>query len=135
MSVDAKVVNGVVCFCVLLGLALVVAGGVVHSQIREGSHECVCHESECCRKVIALCDECFCHDYGAGGDDVEGKCKDYDTGESGAGAIALAIAGVVVCTISAIMLITMRWCKEWSEKHLHVRYPAVSPMAYRTEIL
>lgn len=132
MSVDAKVVNGIVSCCVLIGLALVVAGGVVYSQLREGTHDCSCHGDICCETLKSLCSECWCHEP----DEQEaGYCGGYDKGGSVDAAISIAIAGLIVCIISATMLVTMHWCKEWSEKHLHVRYPPVIPMDYQEETL
>lgn len=136
LSFDAKVVNCVVSFCVLLGLVLLVAGAVVYSQIEDGSHECPCTDKPdgstvCCFESPSVCAECQCED-----DSLESiirengePCADYerDEGDSAA-AISVAATGVVVCVVSAAMLVTMRWCKEWSEKHLHVRYPPVIPV-------
>lgn len=131
-SVDAKVVNGVVSCCVLIGLSLVIAGFVVYSQLREGTHDCSCHDDVCCETSKSLCSECWCHEPGV---QETGYCGDYDKGGSVDAAISIATAGLVVCVISATMLVTMHWCKEWSEKHLHVRYPPVIPMNYNEETM
>lgn len=145
ISFDAKVVNCVVSSCVLLGLALVIAGAVVSSQIKQEADSCPCPEdgTRCCYHSPSVCSQCYCEeeelesgDESVYNPDAGDFCADYEnTTESGAAAIAIAIAGVVVCVVSAAMLITMRWCKNWSEKHLHVRYPAVTPYGTHDEAI
>lgn len=134
VSVDAKAVNCVVSFCSCLGLVLVVTGAVLYSQIDKGDHTCSCpEEGDCCEPHPSLCAECWCPDDEENELVAGGYCASYNRGESGAGPISVAIAGVIVCVVSATMLITMRWCKSWSEKHLHVRYPPVIPVSFQSE--
>lgn len=137
LSFDAKVVNCVVSFCVLLGLVLLVAGAVVYSQIEDDSDKCPCSDrpdgsTACCFESPSVCSECQCDDDSLGSiirKENDAFCTDYERNEGdSAAAISVAATGVVVCVVSAAMLVTMRWCKEWSEKHLHVRYPPVIPV-------
>lgn len=130
ISIDAKVVYGIVGCCVLVGIALLVAGGVVFSQREEGSEGCICDSDLCCEISLSKCSECWCHEPGV---DEIGFCGNFETSVSDNGALGIATAGLVVCVICAAMLVTMRWCKEWSEKNLHVRYPAVTPVDHADE--
>lgn len=126
-SIDAKVVYSTAGFCSLLGLVLLIVGAVVYTnKANDGEYTCTCSGdgAECCKELHSLCDECWCtHDSTS-----DGYCTDFEhTGTHGDEGLGLAIAGLVVSVLSAAMLITMHRCKTWSEKNLHVRYPAVTP--------
>lgn len=126
-SVDAKVVYGTAGFCSVLGLVLLVVGAVVYiNNADDGEYTCLCPggDARCCKEVHSMCAECWCK----ADADSEGQCADFEhTGQHGGSGLGLAIAGLVVSLVSAAMLITMHRCKDWSEKNLHVRYPAVTP--------
>lgn len=130
MSFDAKVVFGAATFCTFLGIALIVAGVVVYNaNATVGGHSCTCPEGEagdeCCHELHSVCDECWCTHFELS----EGYCDLYeDTSSHDGPGLGLAIGGLAVCGVSAAMLITMRRCKKWSEKNLHVRYPPVTPL-------
>ena len=104
--------------CSILGLVLLVAGAVVYyGNSNDGEQVCACPEGEsgdgCCTEVPTLCDACYCTDSLS-----DHYCADFeDTSSSGGAGLPLAIAGLVVCVISAVMLCTMKACKSWSEKH------------------
>ena len=96
----------------------------------DGEYTCSCpgDDGVCCEKLHSLCDECWCTDVSIDNADAEGRCLEYEhTGTHGGAGLGLAVAGLVVSLVSAAMLITMRRCKNWSEKNLHVKYPAVTP--------
>lgn len=128
VSIDAKVLYSASGCCSFIGVALLIAGVVVYTmKADDGEHVCPCPEGveECCEVNYSLChDGCWCMDETESGY----YCDSFEhTGSHGGEGITLAIAGSIICLISSILLITMRWCKEWSEKNLHVRYPAVTP--------
>lgn len=126
-SVDAKVVYSTAGFCSVLGLVLLVVGAVVYvHNADDGELTCSCPggDSQCCEEIHSLCPECWCETDSETG----GQCAAFEhTGKHGGSGLGLALAGLVVCLVSATMLITMRRCQNWSEKNLHVRYPAVTP--------
>lgn len=127
-SLDSKVVSGAAGCCSLLGLLLLVIGLVVYlTNAEAGGHTCVCVDEaadECCKEVPSVCDECWCTHV----EESDGYCSDFeDTSSHGAGGLGISIAGLIVCAFGASMLITMRTCKDWSEKNLHIRYPQVIP--------
>lgn len=127
-SIDAKVVYSTAGFCSVLGLVLLIVGAVVYTtNADDGEYACTCpgDGSECCEELHSLCDECWCKtDADADG----GVCSDFGhTGTEGGAGLGLAVAGLVVSLAGAAMLIAMHRCKDWSEKNLHVRYPAVTP--------
>lgn len=127
-SIDAKVVYSTAGFCSVLGLALLVVGVVVYTtNSDDGEWACSCSGedgSQCCDQLHSLCAECWC----SSDANPDGQCADFEhTGTSGGPGLGIAIAGLVVSLLSAGMLITMHRCKNWSEKNLHVKYPAVTP--------
>lgn len=127
VSIDAKVLYSASGCCSFIGVALLIAGLVVYTmKAEDGEHVCSCPEGQevCCEENYSFChDGCWCSN---GSED--GYCDSFEhTGSHGGEGISLAIAGSIVCLISSVLLITMRWCQEWSEKNLHVRYPAVTP--------
>lgn len=131
LSLDAEIVYCTTICCTLAGIVLLIAGLMVYdSNAKNGGPICSCPDEysgdECCTEVHSLCDECWC----VQSDDSDGQCSDFeDTSSHGGAGLSLAIAGLVVCVMSAAMLMTMRWCKNWAEKNMHVKYPPVEPLS------
>lgn len=130
-SVDGKIIYCGTAFCSIVGLALLIVGAVVYySNVDDVEQTCTCPEGEagdeCCTKLHSVCDECWCTHV----EESEGYCSSYETtGSDGGGGRIIAVAGLVVCVISACMLLSMRACTRWSETHLHEKRPPIASSA------
>lgn len=127
-SKDGKVIYCGAVFCSIVGLTLLIVGVVVYySKVNEVELSCTCpdgdSEGECCTTMSSLCDECWC----THPEEADGYCSTYDeTSPDGGQGRSIAVAGLVVCVISACMLLSMGACTRWSETHLHEKRPPVA---------
>jgi len=107
-----KILAGATFFSIVGVILLVVGAVIYYSNSNDGEHVCSCPNGEsgdgCCEEVPTLCYACYCTDALS-----DHYCADFeDTGSGGGAGLPLAIAGLVVCVVSAAMLCTMKACKK-----------------------